>query len=146
MNLPGTKHLTIYTSAANLRPSPGRSQIISMQMQFPAKVMLSSVQSWSSLENLTTFFEHLNYGKHLTSHRATKKGIYECLFMDKFIFLLSLAFRDIFHMFDMRGGGFIRSEDMNEALQLVDIKLTEEELAELFEGMDVDGKTNSSMY
>ena len=48
-------------------------------------------------------------------------------------------------MFDMRGGGFIRSEDMNEALQSIDIKLTEEELAELFDGMDVDGKTNTSV-
>ena len=48
-------------------------------------------------------------------------------------------------MFDMRGGGFIRSEDMDEALQLVNIKLTGEELAELFDSMDVDGKTTTSM-
>ena len=65
--------------------------------------------------------------------------------MAKLLFLFSLAFRDIFHMFDMRGGGFIRSEDMDEALQLVNIKLTGEELAELFDSMDVDGKTTTSM-
>ena len=45
-------------------------------------------------------------------------------------------------MFDSNGGGTIQAEDLDQALQSVDIKLTKEEVNELFDGMDVDGKTS----
>ncbi len=42
-------------------------------------------------------------------------------------------------MFDSNGGGTIGADDLDQALQSVDIKLTQEEVSEIFDNMDIDG-------
>eukprot|EP00794_Sanderia_malayensis_P017338 gene17338-19069_t len=49
------------------------------------------------------------------------------------------AFKEIFDMFDSNGGGTIGASDLDQALRSVDISLSKEEVAEIFDNMDIDG-------
>lgn len=55
-------------------------------------------------------------------------------------FLTSLAFREVFDLFDSNGGGTIDAEELDLALKSVDIHLSPEDLQEVLCAMDKDGK------
>lgn len=55
------------------------------------------------------------------------------------------AFREVFNLFDLNGGGTIDAEELEKALHSVDIKLTQEEVVELLAVIDDDGNGNGEM-
>jgi Ca2+-binding EF-hand superfamily protein len=54
----------------------------------------------------------------------------------------SLAFREVFGLFDMNGGGTIDAQELHSALDSVDIRLTKEEIEDVLCVMDEDGNTS----
>ena len=50
------------------------------------------------------------------------------------------AFREVFDLFDSNGGGTIDAEELDLALQSVDIKLSPDEIHEVLTTMDRDGE------
>ena len=51
----------------------------------------------------------------------------------------SLAFREVFDLFDSNGGGTIDAEELDLALRSVEIHLSQEDLQEVLSAMDKDG-------
>jgi calmodulin len=49
------------------------------------------------------------------------------------------AFREVFGLFDMNGGGTIDAQELHSALDSVDIRLTKEEIEDVLCVMDEDG-------
>ena len=56
------------------------------------------------------------------------------------LFFSLLAFREVFDLFDSNGGGTIDAEELDLALQSVDVKLSQDEISEVLSAMDKDGK------
>ena len=54
----------------------------------------------------------------------------------------SLAFREVFSLFDVNGGGTIDAQELHSALASVDIRLTKEEIEDVLCVMDEDGNSN----
>ena len=53
------------------------------------------------------------------------------------------AFREVFGLFDMNGGGTIDAQELHNALDSVDIHLTKEEIEDVLCVMDEDGNNNN---
>lgn len=51
----------------------------------------------------------------------------------------SPAFREVFNLFDINGGGTIDANELNSALQSVDIQLTRQEIVDVLHVIDEDG-------
>lgn len=51
-----------------------------------------------------------------------------------------LAFKEVFDLFDVNGGGAIDADDLDAAMRSVDIALTQEEITEVLRVIDSDGK------
>ena len=56
------------------------------------------------------------------------------------------AFREVFYLFDLNGGGTIDAEELEKALHSVDIKLTQKEVADLLAVIDDDGNGEIDFY
>lgn len=51
----------------------------------------------------------------------------------------STAFREVFNLFDINGGGTIDANELDSALKSVDIRLTRQEIVDVLQVMDEDG-------
>ena len=56
------------------------------------------------------------------------------------------AFREVFNLFGLNGGGMIDAEELEKALHSVDIKLTQEEVRNLLAVIDDDGNGEIDFY
>ena len=52
----------------------------------------------------------------------------------------SIAFREVFNLFDINGGGTIDADELDAALKTVDINLTYKEIQDVLHVIDEDGK------
>lgn len=51
-----------------------------------------------------------------------------------------VAFREVFNLFDINGGGTIDADELDSALKTVDIELTPQEIHDVLHVIDEDGK------
>lgn len=61
------------------------------------------------------------------------------LFFSVFPSCFSLAFREVFNLFDINGGGTIDANELDSALKSVDIQLTRQEIVDVLHVIDEDG-------
>lgn len=52
----------------------------------------------------------------------------------------SVAFQEVFNLFDINGGGTIDADELDAALKTVDIHLTHKEIQDVLQVIDEDGK------
>lgn len=57
-----------------------------------------------------------------------------------FVWFLCLAFREVFNLFDINGGGTIDADELDSALRTVDIQLEQNEIRDVLQVLDEDGK------
>lgn len=50
-----------------------------------------------------------------------------------------IAFREVFNLFDINGGGTIDADELDSALKTVDIELTNQEIQDVLHVIDEDG-------
>ena len=53
----------------------------------------------------------------------------------------ALAFREVFNLFDINGGGTIDADELDSALKTVDIHLEQNEISDVLQVIDEDGET-----
>ena len=58
----------------------------------------------------------------------------------------SIAFREVFNLFDINGGGTIDADELDAALKTVDINLTYKEIQDVLHVIDEDGKSSLYIY
>lgn len=62
------------------------------------------------------------------------------------IHLPTVAFREVFNLFDINGGGTIDADELDVALRTVDINLNPQEIHDVLHVIDEDGMQISSYY
>lgn len=60
----------------------------------------------------------------------------QCIVM---VFLPNVAFREVFNLFDINGGGTIDADELDAALKTVDIHLSPQEIHDVLHVIDEDG-------
>ena len=77
-----------------------------------------------------------------------RKPVHQCcvrFYTTAYLVSHSVAFQEVFNLFDINGGGTIDADELDAALKTVDIHLTHKEIQDVLQVIDEDGKPQLSL-
>ena len=73
------------------------------------------------------------------SRKLKLKVTFQLLKLSSLFLCVLTAFREVFNLFDINGGGTIDAGELDSALQSVEVQLTHQEIHDVLQVIDEDG-------